>query len=68
MADTNECNKKDGVVASWPDNVDQGVVSSDADDMGYQKDVSIGAVKAGKQSNYKGPGNTALGIGDPRFA
>lgn len=61
-------NKCDGVMPSWGDNKDDGVVATDADDAGYDKPVSITAIKAGTNPGYKGPGNTSLSVGDPRFA
>lgn len=61
-------NKADGVVAAASDNKDDGVVAVDADDAPFNASIDPGSVKAGTNSGYKGPGDTSLTVGDPRFA
>lgn len=62
-------NKKDGVAANgWNDNIDNGVVGTDADDAGYVQHVDpVSGVRAGTPCPYKGPGDTSLTVGDPRY-
>lgn len=57
-------NKGDGVTGSYPDNKHDGVVAA-GDNITTQDPASI---KAGNSSGYKGPGDTSLTVGDPRFA
>ena len=62
-------NQKDGVVAAAEDNMEP--ISGDTDvseDSTYRQNIDPGSIKAGATSGYKGPGDTSLKVGDPRFA
>lgn len=63
--------KSDGSVPSnYEDNIDPGVVGTDADDAGYQVNVDpVTGIKGGTPSPYKGSGDTLGPMGqDPRFS
>jgi hypothetical protein len=64
----NEPNKRDGVVCDFPETKEDGAVATAGDNPALDHPINPASIKAGKNSGYKGPGDTTLTIDDPRMS